>query len=134
MRAFNSLNRVGASSLSNEIASGAIFFAVGGLGWLLAAMKKLPAGLRSLWLIVTMVLGVVFVWMMIRVYNTIDTVPTVQRLDANELLPDDVYWRAAAGLPAAARGGCRRMGNASATRCFAAGAGSECDSRPDAGF
>ena len=76
MRAFNSLNRVGASSLSNEIASGAIFFAVGGLGWLLAAMKKLPAGLRSLWLIVTMVLGVVFVWMMVRVYNTIDTVPT----------------------------------------------------------
>ena len=36
MRAFNSLNRVGASSLSNEIASGAIFFAVGGIGWLLA--------------------------------------------------------------------------------------------------
>ena len=76
MRAFNSLNRVGASSLSNEIASGAIFFAVGGLGWLLAALKKLPAGLRSVWLIVTMVLGVVFVWMMVRVYNTIDTVPT----------------------------------------------------------
>jgi len=72
MRAFNSLNRVGASSLSNEIASGAIFFAVGGLGWLLAVLKKLPAGLRTLWLIVTMV----FVWMMVRVYNTIDTVPT----------------------------------------------------------
>ena len=33
MRAFNSLNRVGASSLSNEIASGALFFAVGGIGW-----------------------------------------------------------------------------------------------------
>jgi len=76
MRAFNSLNRVGASSLSNEIASGALFFAVGGLGWLLAALKKLPTGLRNLWLIVTMVLGVVFVWMMERVYNTIDTVPT----------------------------------------------------------
>jgi len=76
MRAFNSLNRIGASSLSNEIASGAIFFAVGGLGWLLAALKKLPSGLRNLWLIVTMVLGVVFVWMMVRVYNTIDTVPT----------------------------------------------------------
>ncbi|MCE9980305.1 dimethyl sulfoxide reductase anchor subunit family protein, partial [Leclercia adecarboxylata] len=76
MRAFNSLNRVGASSLSNEIASGALFFAVGGLGWLLAALKKLPTGLRNLWLIVTMVLGVVFVWMMVRVYNTIDTVPT----------------------------------------------------------
>ncbi|MBX4298826.1 dimethyl sulfoxide reductase anchor subunit, partial [Mycobacterium tuberculosis] len=47
LRAFNSLNRVGASSLSNEIASGAIFFAVGGIGWLLAVCKKLPAGLRS---------------------------------------------------------------------------------------
>ncbi|MDR9892337.1 dimethyl sulfoxide reductase anchor subunit [Pseudenterobacter timonensis] len=76
LRAFNSLNRVGASSLSNEIASGAIFFAVGGLGWLLAVLKKLPAGLRTLWLIVTMVLGLVFVWMMARVYNSIDTVPT----------------------------------------------------------
>ena len=76
LRAFNSLNRIGESALSNEIASGAIFFAVGGLGWLLAVLNKLPAGLRALWLIVTMVLGVVFVWMMVRVYNTIDTVPT----------------------------------------------------------
>ena len=76
MRAFNSLNRVGASSLSNEIASGALFFAVGGIGWLLTVVNKLPAGLRHLWLVVTMVLGVIFVWMMVRVYNTIDTVPT----------------------------------------------------------
>ena len=76
MRAFNSLNRIGASSLSNEIASGALFFAVGGIVWLLAVVKKLPAGLRSLWLVATMVLGILFVWMMVRVYNTIDTVPT----------------------------------------------------------
>lgn len=76
MRAFNSLNRVGASSLSNEIASGAIFFAVGGMGWLLAVTNKLSCVLRSVWLVVTMVLGVIFVWMMARVYNTIDTVPT----------------------------------------------------------
>ena len=76
MRAFNSLNRVGASSLSNEIASGAIFFAVGGIGWLLAVTNKLSCVLRSVWLVVTAVLGVVFVWMMVRVYNTIDTVPT----------------------------------------------------------
>jgi len=75
LRAFNSLNRIGASGLSNEIASGALFFAVGGIGWLLAVLNKLPAGLRALWLIVTMVLGVVFVWMMTRVYQ-IDTVPT----------------------------------------------------------
>ena len=76
MRAFNSLNRIGASSLSNEIASGALFFAVGGIGWLLAVMKRLPTGLRSLWLVATMALGIIFVWMMVRVYNTIDTVPT----------------------------------------------------------
>ena len=45
--------------------------------WLAAGrVQKLPAGLRSLWLVVTMVLGVIFVWMMVRVYNTIDTVPT----------------------------------------------------------
>jgi anaerobic dimethyl sulfoxide reductase subunit C (anchor subunit) len=69
MRAFNSLNRVGASSLSNEIASGALFFAVGGIGWLLAVVNKLPAGLRHLWLVITMVLGIIFVWMMVRVYN-----------------------------------------------------------------
>ena len=66
MRAFNSLNRVGASALSNEIASGSIFFAVGGIGWLLAMLKKLSPALRTLWLVVTMVLGVVFVWMMVR--------------------------------------------------------------------
>ena len=75
LRAFNSLNRIGASGLSNEIASGALFFAVGGIGWLLAVLNKLPAGLRALWLIVTMVLGMVFVWMMTLVYQ-IDTVPT----------------------------------------------------------
>ena len=59
MRAFNSLNRVGSSALSNEIASGAIFFAVGGIGWLLAVLKKLSPSLRTLWLVVTMILGVV---------------------------------------------------------------------------
>ncbi|MBH0640379.1 dimethyl sulfoxide reductase anchor subunit, partial [Salmonella enterica] len=47
-----------------------------GIGWLLAVLKKLPPALRTLWLIITMVLGVVFVWMMVRVYNSIDTVPT----------------------------------------------------------
>ncbi|MDU2940755.1 MAG: dimethyl sulfoxide reductase anchor subunit family protein [Enterobacteriaceae bacterium] len=76
LRAFNSLNRIGASALSNEIASGSLFFAVGGLGWLLAVLKKMPSALRMLWLMATMILGVVFVWMMVRVYNSIDTVPT----------------------------------------------------------
>jgi anaerobic dimethyl sulfoxide reductase subunit C (anchor subunit) len=67
---------VGASSLSNEIASGALFFAVGGIGWLLAVVKKLPAGLRQPLAGRDHGAGVIFVWMMVRVYNTIDTVPT----------------------------------------------------------
>ncbi|PVZ86205.1 dimethylsulfoxide reductase [Serratia sp. S1B] len=74
-RAFNSLNRVGESALSNEIASGSIFFAVGGLYWLLAVLKKMPQGLGKVWLLVTMVLGLLFVYAMTRVYQ-IDTVPT----------------------------------------------------------
>ena len=53
LRAFNSLNRIGASALSNEIASGALFFAVGGFWWLLAVLEKcrrrwVKSGWRSL--------------------------------------------------------------------------------------
>ncbi|MBI3310377.1 MAG: dimethyl sulfoxide reductase anchor subunit family protein [Serratia liquefaciens] len=74
-RALNSLNRVGASALSNEIAAGALFFAVGGGCWLLAVLGKMPPALGKLGLWVTMALGIVFVYAMTRVYQ-IDTVPT----------------------------------------------------------
>ncbi|MDU4266706.1 MAG: DmsC/YnfH family molybdoenzyme membrane anchor subunit [Enterobacter hormaechei] len=62
LRAFNSLNRVGASALSNEIAAGSIFFAVGGFWWLVSVIGKMPPAF-------------VFVWAMTRVYQ-IETVPT----------------------------------------------------------
>lgn len=75
LRAFNSLNRVGASALSNEIASGASFFAVGGFWWLLAVLEKMPAALGKIWLVITLLLGLLFVLAMTRVYQ-IDTVPT----------------------------------------------------------
>ena len=75
LRAFNSLNRVGASALSNEIASGALFFAVGGIWWLLAVLEKMPAALGKIWLVITLLLGLLFVLAMTRVYQ-IDTVPT----------------------------------------------------------
>ncbi|HDL7477451.1 TPA: dimethyl sulfoxide reductase anchor subunit family protein [Yersinia enterocolitica] len=75
MRAFNSLNRVGESALSNEIAAGSVFFAVAGFYWLLAILNKMPALLGKIWLVVAIVLGVVFVYAMCRVYS-IDTVPT----------------------------------------------------------
>lgn len=75
MRAFNSLNRIGESALSNEIASGSVFFAAGGIYWLLAMLNKMPAALGKVWLAITMVLGLLFVYAMCRVYQ-IDTVPT----------------------------------------------------------
>lgn len=75
LRAFNAFNRLGSSSLSNEIASGALFFALGGLYWLLAVLNKMPAALGKLWLIVVMVLAAVFVVAISRVYQ-IATVPT----------------------------------------------------------
>ncbi len=76
LRAFNSLNRIGQSGLSNEIAGGSLFFAVGGFWWLLTVINRMPAALGRVWLVATMVLGVVFVWLMSRVYSTIDTIPT----------------------------------------------------------
>lgn len=75
LRAFNSLNRIGASALSNEIASGSLFFAVGGLWWLVAFLGKMPATLGKIWLLLSMLLGTVFVYAMTNVYQ-IDTVPT----------------------------------------------------------
>lgn len=75
LRAFNSMNRVFASSLSNEVLFGSVFFALGGLWWLLSALKKMPEGLSKIWLLLTMLMGLVFVWAMTRVYM-ISTVPT----------------------------------------------------------
>ncbi|MGN2398603.1 DmsC/YnfH family molybdoenzyme membrane anchor subunit, partial [Klebsiella quasipneumoniae] len=65
----------GASALSNEIASGALFFAVGGFWWLLAVLEKMPAALGKIWLVIALLLGLLFVLAMTRVYQ-IDTVPT----------------------------------------------------------
>ena len=75
LRAFNSLNRVGSSMLSNEIASGAVFFALAGFYWLLAVLGKMPQGLAKLWLILTALVGLVFMYMMNNLYH-INTVPT----------------------------------------------------------
>lgn len=75
LRALNSLNRLGSSGLSNEIAGGSVFFAVGGIYWLMAILGKMPRTLGKGWLLLTMVLGVIFVYIMTRVYR-IDTVPT----------------------------------------------------------
>ncbi|MBG3128486.1 dimethyl sulfoxide reductase anchor subunit [Proteus mirabilis] len=75
LRAFNSLLRLGHSSLSNEIASGSIFFALGGIYWLLAVLNKMPAALGKLWVALVMVLAALFITTISRVYQ-IDTVPT----------------------------------------------------------
>lgn len=134
MRAFNSLNRVGSSALSNEIASGSLFFAVGGIGWLLAVLKKLSPALRNLWLVVTVVLGVIFVWMMVRVYNSIDTVPTWYSIWTPLGFFLTLFMGgAAAGLSAAAYCGRRWLGDASAARNFSPRTGGQRHYVSDAG-
>ncbi|TDQ59578.1 anaerobic dimethyl sulfoxide reductase subunit C (anchor subunit) [Mesocricetibacter intestinalis] len=75
LRAFNSLNRIGSSMLSNEIASGAVFFGAAGIYWLLGITGKITEALAKVWLALTAVLGLVFMYMMNNVYH-INTVPT----------------------------------------------------------
>lgn len=75
LRAFNSLNRVGESMLSNEIASGAAFFILAGLYWLLTTLGKMPKGFAKFWLILTACIGLTFMYMMNKLYH-ISTVPT----------------------------------------------------------
>jgi len=74
-RAMNALNMLGSSWLSNEIASGSGFFALGGLFWLLSVLNKGNQALRKGLLIGAMIIGVGFMYSMIMVYM-IDTVPT----------------------------------------------------------
>ncbi|OOF43333.1 dimethyl sulfoxide reductase [Rodentibacter trehalosifermentans] len=75
MRAFNSLNRVGESMMSNEILSGAIFFSLAGFYWLVALTGKMPVVLGNLWRITTALVGVVFMYVMNQVYHIV-SVPT----------------------------------------------------------
>ena len=75
LRAFNAFNRLGSSSLSNEITSGALFFTFGGLYWLLAVLNKMPAAFGKIGLIVTAILAALFVVATSYVY-LIPTVPT----------------------------------------------------------
>ncbi|OZS44232.1 dimethyl sulfoxide reductase anchor subunit family protein [Photobacterium sanguinicancri] len=75
MRAMNALNQVGTSWLSNEILTGSMFFAFGGLYWLLEVLDKGTEGVRKGLKIAGMVAGVAFMYSMVNVY-LIDTVPT----------------------------------------------------------
>lgn len=79
LRAFNALNQVGNSWLSNEILSGSLFFATGGMYWLLEVIDKGKQSLRKALLVIAMSIGVAFMFSMIKVY-LIDTVPTWNNL------------------------------------------------------
>ncbi|WP_154124230.1 DmsC/YnfH family molybdoenzyme membrane anchor subunit [Grimontia hollisae] len=74
-RAFNALNMVGSSWLSNEIASGSVFFALGGLFWLLSVLDRGSEGVRKLLQLGAIAVGAFFMYAMIMVYM-IDTVPS----------------------------------------------------------
>ncbi|UEA16343.1 dimethyl sulfoxide reductase anchor subunit [Pasteurella canis] len=75
LRAFNSLNRVGESMLSNEIATGVLFFTLVGVYWMLAVLDKLPSALGGFLLVLASAAGIIFMYMMNQVYH-IATVPT----------------------------------------------------------
>ncbi len=75
MRAMNALNQVGTSWLSNEILTGSMFFAFGGLYWLLDVLDKGSEGVRKGLKIAGMVAGMAFMYSMVNVY-LIETVPT----------------------------------------------------------
>ncbi|WP_244262436.1 DmsC/YnfH family molybdoenzyme membrane anchor subunit [Vibrio metschnikovii] len=75
LRAFNAFNRVGHSWLSNEILTGSLFFALGGLLWLLSVLKVASAALRRGLMVTAMVMGIIFMYAMARLYM-IETVPT----------------------------------------------------------
>lgn len=75
LRAFNALNQVGSSWLSNEIFTGSLFFALGGSYWLLALLKLGPVALRKVILVLGMLVGISFIYSMAMVY-LISTVPT----------------------------------------------------------
>ncbi|OBU21456.1 dimethyl sulfoxide reductase [Photobacterium aquimaris] len=74
LRAFNALNRVGHSGLSNEILTGSIFFAVGGLYWLADLLKIVTESVLKITRIIVALAGIIFMAAMIKVY-LINTVP-----------------------------------------------------------
>ena len=75
LRAPNALLRLGGSWLSNEIFLGSLFFALGGLFWLLTLLDKIAPRLRLVILGAAMLVGVAFIYATIHVYM-IPTVPT----------------------------------------------------------
>ncbi|PMM53589.1 dimethyl sulfoxide reductase anchor subunit family protein [Vibrio splendidus] len=75
LRAFNAFNQLGSAWLSNEVFFGAVFFAVGGLQWLLSVLKKGGVAIQKALTVAAMVLGAIFMYAMINVYM-INTVPT----------------------------------------------------------
>ena len=74
LRAFNALNRVGDSGLSNEILTGSLFFALGGIYWLADLFKVVNESILKLARIVVSIAGIVFMAAMVKVY-LINTVP-----------------------------------------------------------
>ncbi len=74
LRAFNAFNRVGGAALSNEILTGASFLTFAGLYWLMSVLNIASTGVRQIFNLISIVIGVVFMFAMANVYD-INTVP-----------------------------------------------------------
>lgn len=79
LRAVNALNKVGSSMLSNEIACGSVFAVLLFAGWFSHLMGVLTPVMERIWLIATALCGVLFLYVMNRVYH-IPTVPAWDNL------------------------------------------------------
>lgn len=75
-RALNSLNRIGHSALSNEIAAWSAFFGIAGLWWLTSWINILPLKLAKFFSFVAVISGLLFLYLITIVYSSVPTIPT----------------------------------------------------------
>lgn len=76
LRALNSLNRIGHSALSNEIAAGSVFFGIAGLWWLTSWINILPLKLAKFFSVIAVISGLLFLYLITKVYSSVPTIPT----------------------------------------------------------
>ncbi|GKX54246.1 dimethyl sulfoxide reductase [Leminorella grimontii] len=75
LRALNSLNRIGHSALSNEIAAGSVFFGIAGLWWITSWLNILPVKIAKVFALVAVISGLLFLYLITKVYSSVPTIP-----------------------------------------------------------
>lgn len=76
LRALNSLNRIGYSALSNEIAAGSLFFGLSVLWWGLNFFNIASDKFVKPLAFISVILGYFFLYLITQVYASVPTIPT----------------------------------------------------------